>query len=236
MSQSIDNRLKEALNAASSLVEVARRYFPKSIQNHDRFQLENTCATIGKVKADWDQYLESRPMALDTHELATVLHGLRMIQCEGRIEGCNAGDCEHFEDCEALDNDEIDELCERLNFSDVAAKAPKSPAAAPSVHTVGDVPPDPEDMNDDRAKWAECALAGIEKFGRVTGECFTDFEGEERTEILKQNISDFLADLAHLCDREGIVLAARIDTAANHYTEETDSEGTQFLWAAAGRK
>lgn len=74
MTQTIDQRLKEALDAASSLMEVARRYFPKSIKNHDRFQLENTCATIGKVKADWDQYTESRPMALDSRELATVPH------------------------------------------------------------------------------------------------------------------------------------------------------------------
>ena len=51
-------------------------------------------------------------------ELATVLHGLRTIQCEGRIEGCAAGDCEHFDDAEALTNAEIDDLCERLNFTD----------------------------------------------------------------------------------------------------------------------
>lgn len=51
----------------------------------------------------------------NARELATILHGLRMIQCEGRIEGCAAGDCEHFEDVPALTNEEIDALCERLN-------------------------------------------------------------------------------------------------------------------------
>lgn len=49
-------------------------------------------------------------------EIATILHGLRMIQCEGRIEGCAAGDCEHFDDVEALTTEEIDALCERLNY------------------------------------------------------------------------------------------------------------------------
>ena len=41
----------EALKYAAELVEVARRYFPKSVRNSDTFQLENTCATIGKAIA-----------------------------------------------------------------------------------------------------------------------------------------------------------------------------------------
>ena len=56
-------------------------------------------------------------VTLDGRELATILHGLRMIQCEGRMQGCLAGDCEHFDDCDALSNEEIDELCERVNCS-----------------------------------------------------------------------------------------------------------------------
>lgn len=53
-------------------------------------------------------------------ELATVLHGLRMIQCEGRIEGCAAGDCEHFEDDKhELNNEQIDALCDAINFGKV---------------------------------------------------------------------------------------------------------------------
>jgi len=55
-------------------------------------------------------------MRLTSSELATILHGLRMIQCEGRLEGCAAGDCEHFDDAPALTNESIDELCMRLNF------------------------------------------------------------------------------------------------------------------------
>ena len=39
----------EALEFAAQLIPIARRYFPKSIKNRDRFNLENTCATIGKA-------------------------------------------------------------------------------------------------------------------------------------------------------------------------------------------
>jgi hypothetical protein len=58
---------------------------------------------------------------LSHRELATILHGLRLIQCEGRIEGCAAGDCEHFDDTEPLTNEEIDALCERINLQAVSA-------------------------------------------------------------------------------------------------------------------
>lgn len=52
--------------------------------------------------------------AFTDSELAMVLHGLRMVQCEGRVEGCAAGDCEHFDKCEEMNNEQIDELCETL--------------------------------------------------------------------------------------------------------------------------
>ena len=41
--------LVEALKYAEKIIPIARRYFPKSIKNSDTFQLENTCATIGKA-------------------------------------------------------------------------------------------------------------------------------------------------------------------------------------------
>ena len=41
--------LLEALELAEKLIHTARHYFPKSIKNPDKFQLENTCATIGKA-------------------------------------------------------------------------------------------------------------------------------------------------------------------------------------------
>jgi hypothetical protein len=39
----------EALEYAAEIIKTARQYFPKSIQNSDRFQLENTCASVGKA-------------------------------------------------------------------------------------------------------------------------------------------------------------------------------------------
>ena len=41
--------LLEACKYAEGLVKIARQYFPKSIRNSDKFQLENICATIGKA-------------------------------------------------------------------------------------------------------------------------------------------------------------------------------------------
>ncbi len=41
--------LLEACIYAKKLIEIARQYFPKSIRNTDKFQLENTCAAIGKA-------------------------------------------------------------------------------------------------------------------------------------------------------------------------------------------
>jgi hypothetical protein len=48
------------------------------------------------------------------------------------------------------------------------------------------LPPDPEGMNDNRARWADNVL---EMFQRLTG---TDFEDV---------LSDMLVDLMHWCDR-----------------------------------
>jgi len=39
----------EALKYAAELILIARRHFPKSIRNSDKFQLENTCAAIGNA-------------------------------------------------------------------------------------------------------------------------------------------------------------------------------------------
>lgn len=41
----------KALEYAASLIKVARQYFPKSVKNSDKFQLENTCAAINKAIA-----------------------------------------------------------------------------------------------------------------------------------------------------------------------------------------
>jgi hypothetical protein len=49
-------------------------------------------------------------------ELATILHGLRLIQENANGPGdCVGGVCEHFVDDSALTDTQIDSLCERLN-------------------------------------------------------------------------------------------------------------------------
>lgn len=45
-------------------------------------------------------------------ELATVLAALRYWQQDTPMD---LSDYEHFDECDPLDSDEIDELCERLN-------------------------------------------------------------------------------------------------------------------------
>jgi len=42
-------QMLEALEYAAELIGVARKHFPKSMHNSDKFQLENTCATINKA-------------------------------------------------------------------------------------------------------------------------------------------------------------------------------------------
>jgi hypothetical protein len=73
-----------------------------------------------------------------------------------------------------------------------------------------ELPHDPEGMNDDRAEWARAA---VEAFRAATG---TD-DGDA--------ISDLLADLMHLCDREpdtfGASFRRQLERAAMHYEEET---------------
>lgn len=39
-------------------------------------------------------------MKLNERETAQILHALRIVQAEGRVEGCAAGLCEHFDDVE----------------------------------------------------------------------------------------------------------------------------------------
>jgi hypothetical protein len=54
--------------------------------------------------------------AVSKSELATILHGLRLIQenANGPAD-CAGGCCEHFVDACALTDTQIDRLCERLN-------------------------------------------------------------------------------------------------------------------------
>lgn len=80
------------------------------------------------------------------------------------------------------------------------------------------IPPDPEEMNDDRAEWTEQAL---ETFRRAT----CPGSPEEPFEDL---IPDLLADLAHYCDRNGLDFGHMLWGARAHYEDETEDAGRQF--------
>lgn len=73
------------------------------------------------------------------------------------------------------------------------------------------LPPDPENMNDERARWAASALRA---FRRATGA-----DAEEA-------LSDLLSDLMHWSDRNVFDFEAALDRARMHYEAETASEAT----------
>ena len=68
------------------------------------------------------------------------------------------------------------------------------------------LPPDPYNLNGDRACWAAAALGG---FRLHTG---TDVENA---------VSDLLADLMHWCCRSGQDFEAELQRARDHYDCET---------------
>ena len=71
------------------------------------------------------------------------------------------------------------------------------------------LPPDPENMNDDRARWAQAALRA---FRKATGA-----DAEEA-------LGDLLTDLMHWSDRNNFDFDAAMDRARMHYDAETASE------------
>jgi hypothetical protein len=73
------------------------------------------------------------------------------------------------------------------------------------------LPPDPEEMNDQRAAWAEDAL---EQFASQTRHRADDRDWEEI-------VSDFLSNMHHFCDRAGLNWGACVDRGHDHYYEET---------------
>jgi hypothetical protein len=71
------------------------------------------------------------------------------------------------------------------------------------------LPPDPDNMNDSRAQWAEAALS---TFMRETG------TGQEDA------LGDLLADLRHWCDRNNYDFEAALDRAQVHCEAERFGE------------
>lgn len=74
------------------------------------------------------------------------------------------------------------------------------------------LPPDPDELNDARARWAGQA---VDRYQELTGADDEDV------------LADLLCDLMHLCDRAAGLIGT-FDTelfrARQHYEAETDSE------------
>jgi hypothetical protein len=79
------------------------------------------------------------------------------------------------------------------------------------------LPPDPENQNHDRAKWAESALLAFQN------EIGTDDEDA---------LADLLCDLRHLADRKGWHFEAEMERAQAHYVAETAPDQPALLAAA----
>ena len=87
------------------------------------------------------------------------------------------------------------------------------------------LPPDPEQMNAERANWAAEILGLFEIYGESPHQEATE---EERCGLIEQNLSDLIADFAHFCDRTGLEMRTVLRRAMDHYLEETDGAGDQF--------
>lgn len=70
------------------------------------------------------------------------------------------------------------------------------------------LPPDPENMNDARAEWADFALSH-----------FIANTGVDREDAL----SDLLVDLMHLCDRTEFDFNVQLERARLDYSAETEA-------------
>lgn len=71
------------------------------------------------------------------------------------------------------------------------------------------LPPDPDDMNDQRAEWAEIALRA--------------FMAQTRCDI-EEALQDLLCDLRHWADRAGQDWDQALEGAMSGYDEETYSD------------
>jgi hypothetical protein len=81
--------------------------------------------------------------------------------------------------------------------------------------------PDPDDMNEQRALWAEVALR--EFAYEISGP-----QGMADTPNLDNVTTSLLCDLAHLADARGWKLVELLRVARARYDLETESRGEQF--------
>jgi len=71
------------------------------------------------------------------------------------------------------------------------------------------LPPDPEELNDERAAWAQ--------------HCVIEFIGQTGVDDLDCAVGDLLADIMHLCDRIGVKFDEQLSNAKDHYAEEIET-------------
>ena len=79
------------------------------------------------------------------------------------------------------------------------------------------LPPDPENMNDNRAAWAENALYSFESETGIDG---------------MEAVTDLLCALMHLADRKGWDFGLSLKRAQSAYTAETTPAELPLLYAA----
>lgn len=95
-------------------------------------------------------------------------------------------------------------------------------------------PPDPDNLNDQRAAWARCAVqAFAAQTGQLKGpggrpiprpeaERLTDqLTRAGEVEDLEEAVGDLLCDLLHLADREGLDVELLIERAIGNHAQET---------------
>lgn len=80
----------------------------------------NTPGTIHDTYCHLHKPKSTPTRTLNDSEIATILHGLRMIQenANGHAD-CLAGCCDHFDEADELNDTQIDILCEDLNLDSV---------------------------------------------------------------------------------------------------------------------
>lgn len=88
-----------------------------------------------------------------------------------------------------------------MDSNEAVNQSPQEPQAS--------LPPDPDGKNEDRAEWAEQALA-----------TFMKRTGTDREDAL----CDLLADLMHWADRNGGDFDSQLDRARMHYEAETTGD------------
>lgn len=106
-SQLIIDALREELNYAAQ----ARKQIT-NLQQACNAELERR-RTLSAELAAVNKNVEE----ISYREMSTILAALRIYQ--ERADRAEVRDMDHFEDCDALTVEEVDELCEKINFGTI---------------------------------------------------------------------------------------------------------------------